>query len=95
MNRLIASVLLLWLVVGSPCLLPSQTPHLSVANSHAPSKVLFVCEHGAALSIVSAAYFNKIAREEHLPFQAISWNQSSEGNRRKCAPRFDSRRRSL
>src|SRR5258707_175196 len=27
------------------------------------SQIVFVCEHGAALSVVSAAYFNKLARE--------------------------------
>lgn len=36
------------------------------------SKIIFVCEHGAALSVVAAAYFNKIAREEHLDLYAIA-----------------------
>jgi hypothetical protein len=36
------------------------------------SRIIFVCEHGAALSVVSAAYFNKIAREEHLNFYAVA-----------------------
>jgi arsenate reductase len=35
-------------------------------------RIVFVCEHGAALSVVSAAYFNKLAREKHLPFEAIA-----------------------
>jgi arsenate reductase (thioredoxin) len=35
-------------------------------------KIVFVCEHGAALSVVSAAYFNKIAHEQHLNFYAIA-----------------------
>src|SRR5262245_11431122 len=34
--------------------------------------IIFVCEHGAAESIVSAAYFNKLARERHLNFRAIA-----------------------
>jgi hypothetical protein len=36
------------------------------------SEIVFVCEHGAALSVVSAAYFNKIAKEEHLNLHAIA-----------------------
>ena len=32
---------------------------------------MFVCEHGAALSVVSAAYFNKLAKEQHLGFRAV------------------------
>jgi arsenate reductase (thioredoxin) len=34
--------------------------------------ILFVCEHGAAKSILAAAYFNKIAREIGLGLQAIA-----------------------
>jgi len=37
--------------------------------SHA---VLFVCEHGAAKSVVAAAQFNKLAAERGLPFRAVS-----------------------
>ncbi len=33
-------------------------------------KVVFVCEHGAGKSVVAAAYFNKIARERNLDWQA-------------------------
>jgi len=36
------------------------------------SQVVFVCEHGAALSVVSAAYFNKLALERHLNLRAIA-----------------------
>jgi arsenate reductase len=36
------------------------------------SQIVFVCEHGAALSVVSAAYFNKLAREWHLNLHAIA-----------------------
>jgi protein-tyrosine-phosphatase len=32
--------------------------------------VIFVCEHGAAKSVVATAYFNKLARERGLPFRA-------------------------
>jgi protein-tyrosine-phosphatase len=32
--------------------------------------VVFVCEHGAAKSVVATAYFNKLARERGLPYRA-------------------------
>lgn len=35
------------------------------------STVVFVCEHGAAKSVIAAAYFNKIAAERGLPARAI------------------------
>jgi protein-tyrosine-phosphatase len=37
-----------------------------------PQTVVFVCEHGAAKSIVAAAHFNKLAGESNLNVRAIS-----------------------
>lgn len=34
--------------------------------------IIFVCEHGAAKSVVAAAHFNRIAEEKHLPYRAIA-----------------------
>jgi hypothetical protein len=31
-----------------------------------------VCEHGAAKSVIAAAYFNKLAAEGRLPFRAVA-----------------------
>ena len=39
--------------------------------SAAGPRVVFVCEHGAAKSVIAAAYFNKIAAERGLPDRAI------------------------
>jgi arsenate reductase (thioredoxin) len=33
---------------------------------------VFVCEHGAAKSIIAAAYFNKLASEKYLNMRAIA-----------------------
>src|SRR4051794_28476865 len=33
-------------------------------------RVVFVCEHGAAKSVVATAYFNKLATERGLPYRA-------------------------
>jgi arsenate reductase (thioredoxin) len=44
----------------------------TVAAQSPPQTVLFVCEHGAAKSVVAAAQFNKLAAERGLPFRAVS-----------------------
>ncbi len=33
--------------------------------------ILFVCEHGAAKSVIAAAYFNKLAKERGLKYRAV------------------------
>jgi len=40
------------------------------ANPSATPTVIFVCEHGAAKSVIAAAYFNKMAAERGLPDRA-------------------------
>lgn len=40
--------------------------------SEAGSKVVFVCEHGAAKSVMAAAYFNQLAKERGLAVRAVS-----------------------
>ena len=34
--------------------------------------IIFVCEHGAAKSIIAATYFNKLAREKGLDVSAVA-----------------------
>src|SRR5215831_5343322 len=46
---------------------PAQTP--TEVNS---STIVFVCEHGAAKSVIAAAHFNKLAAEKGLPYRAVS-----------------------
>jgi arsenate reductase (thioredoxin) len=46
---------------GTPSMRPS-----------APPTVVFVCEHGAAKSVIAAAHFNKIAKERGLPYRAVA-----------------------
>src|SRR5215471_5391881 len=38
-------------------------------SADAPS-IVFVCEHGAAKSVIATAYFNKLAAERGLPYRA-------------------------
>ena len=42
--------------------------------------IVFVCEHGAALSVVSAAYFNKLAGEQHLGWHAVARGVTPQEN---------------
>jgi arsenate reductase len=60
-SGLSAVLLLGTLAIGSEAQTsgPSSTP-----------RVIFVCEHGAAKSVIAAAYFNKIATERGLPDRA-------------------------
>jgi arsenate reductase (thioredoxin) len=44
---------------------------LTVASYAQNKKIVFVCEHGAAKSVIAAAYFNKIAKEKKLPWEAV------------------------
>jgi protein-tyrosine-phosphatase len=60
------------LALGLSTSMNSQTPQPTGARSQQSIRVVFVCEHGAALSVVSAAYFNKIAKEEHLNLLAVA-----------------------
>ena len=56
---------IMWFVALSPGA-AAQT-----ARPAAGPRVVFVCEHGAAKSVIAAAYFNKIAAERGLPDRAI------------------------
>jgi len=48
------------LALGAP---DTQAPTASPA-------IVFVCEHGAAKSVIATAYFNKLAAERGLPYRA-------------------------
>lgn len=60
MLRLVILLMALWAV-----------PALSADPAH-PQTIVFVCEHGAAKSIVAASYFNKLASERHLAINAVA-----------------------
>lgn len=42
--------------------------------------IVFVCEHGAAKSVVATAYFNKLAADRGLPFRATFRGTSPQDN---------------
>jgi hypothetical protein len=43
---------------------------LAVQPAGTSTAVVFVCEHGAAKSVIATAYFNKLAAERGLPHRA-------------------------
>ncbi len=49
----------------------SQKAKKKSANPKTPT-VLFVCEHGAAKSVIAAAYFDKFAKKQGLKYKAVS-----------------------
>jgi protein-tyrosine-phosphatase len=42
--------------------------------------VVFVCEHGAAKSVIATAYFNQLAAERGLPFRATFRGTTPQDN---------------
>lgn len=58
------------LQISKPSISASD-PHKGKESSQTPV-IVFVCEHGAAKSIVAAAHFNRLAEEQHLALRAIA-----------------------
>ena len=67
-----AQVLWALLALVSSVLATAQDVRTKNQSARPPREIVFVCEHGAALSVVSAAYFNKLATEQHLDMHAIA-----------------------
>ena len=62
------------LVLVTTLLLPIGSVGQDGRTTMKPEKtptILFVCEHGAAKSVISAAYFNKLAKERGLKYRAV------------------------
>ena len=50
----------------------------SVESYAQSKKIVFVCEHGSAKSIIAVSYFNKIAKEKNLSWEAVSRGTSPD-----------------
>jgi arsenate reductase len=49
------------------------------AAAHAQVQtIVFVCEHGSAKSVIAATYFNRLAKEKNIPWQAVSRGTSPD-----------------
>jgi protein-tyrosine-phosphatase len=53
---------------------------LEQASAAVTPSVVFVCEHGAAKSVVATAYFNKLAAERGVPFRATFRGTAPQDN---------------
>jgi len=51
---------------------------LDTQKSAQAARVLFVCEHGAAKSVIAAAYFNKLAAERGVELRAVAAGTSPD-----------------
>src|SRR5262245_32571098 len=59
--------------MGNPCCAFSHPPReRRGATMSASESVLFLCPHNAAKSVLAATYFDRLAGERGLPFQADS-----------------------
>ena len=72
--RLYTSWLAALLAVSAHAQESTKTP----SGAGGEKSVVFVCEHGAAQSVVAAAYFNKLATERKLPYRAIARGTSPQ-----------------
>jgi protein-tyrosine-phosphatase len=59
-------MMLTTIAIGTLFVLQGQAP----TAVDPPPRVVFVCEHGAAKSLIAAVYFNKLATERGLPVRA-------------------------
>jgi protein-tyrosine-phosphatase len=52
------------------CVSSASAQPANVRLVPASPEIVFVCEHGAAKSVIATAYFNKLAAERKLPYRA-------------------------
>lgn len=49
-------------------------------NGDTRGKILFICEHGNVKSLMAVSYFNRLAKERHLSFEAVSRGIAPDSN---------------
>ena len=76
---IVARRLFLGLCIGALLVVPACAQSPSQPTSASP-QVLFVCEHGAAKSVIAVAHFNKLAQERGLPHRAITRGTNPDTN---------------
>ena len=62
------ALVLAFVLLGFVSNVSTQTGSAKTAST-SPA-IVFVCEHGAAKSVIATAYFNKLAAERNLPYRA-------------------------
>lgn len=61
-----------WTMIVMLIVPPSAWSQSRTSTQSSPPTIVFICQHGAAKSVIAAAYFNKLAAERHLNFRAIA-----------------------
>ena len=71
--------------MGSPRFVLPLLGALAACKPVSEEQVVFVCEHGAAKSVVAAAFFNKLTAERGLRARAIARGATPQENLAKSA----------
>src|SRR5258708_5547845 len=53
-------------------ILPAVLVSAQASKDLPPHTIVFVCEHGSAKSVIATAHFNRLAKEQGLPYRAIT-----------------------
>ena len=61
----------LFLLVAALCLSILTFGQNAKTPAEAPPTILFICEHGAAKSVIAAAHFDKLAKARGLKYRAV------------------------
>src|SRR5260370_21135331 len=61
-----------WKLSRTLVLIPLLAAAQDARKPETPAKVVFVCEHGSAKSVIAAAHFERLAREEGLLFEVVA-----------------------
>ena len=62
----------MYLAVAFVILFSAVYGSAGAVDSPDKAMIIFVCEHGSAKSVVAAAHFNRLAKQNGLPFVAVS-----------------------
>ena len=72
-------MLLIHAVLAAAAVLTLAVPvHADDPPADGKKVILFVCEHGAAKSVMAAAHFNQRAKERKLPYRAVAKGTSPQ-----------------
>ncbi|NOT62115.1 MAG: hypothetical protein HOP19_18030, partial [Acidobacteria bacterium] len=61
----------LFLLIAAFCLPALTLGQNAKTPAAAPPTILFICEHGAAKSVIAAAHFDKLAKARGLKYRAV------------------------
>jgi protein-tyrosine-phosphatase len=63
-GMMIGAILFVWIILHA-------TITCSQDRNTAKTRVIFVCEHGGARSTIASLYFNRMMKENNLPYESV------------------------